>query len=147
MANYSVFGTKGADNVQSILNARCDGSTTGRGYVYEYVVGNNATPADNVYNHALYRSSTAGTASAVTPSPLDPANPASIFDASNIFTVDPTLGVQLYQFPLNARATFRWVAAPGSELIWPATASNGITGALTAASTSTFGASMLVNSF
>jgi hypothetical protein len=147
MPNYSVFGGKSTDNVQAIIQARSDASTVGRGYVYDYVVGNNATPADNVYDHILARSSTAGTKTDITPSPLDPANPASIFDASGLYTVDPTLGVNLYRFPLNARATFRWVAAPGSELIWPATASNGITGGLLSASTSTFSATMLVNSF
>jgi hypothetical protein len=43
-------------------------------------------------------------------------------------TVDPTLTANaiLLSLPLNQRASFRWVPAPGSELVTPATASNGL---------------------
>ena len=38
-----------------------------------------------------------------------------------------TAGAFLLQWAQNLRATFRWVAAPGKELVAPATASNGLT--------------------
>ena len=63
-----------------------------------------------------------GTSSAVTPSPLDLADAVSITDAGENFSANPTLGVRLISVPLNQRATFRWVAAPGSELVLPASA-------------------------
>lgn len=147
MPKFSVFGSKDADNVQGILLARADGTTAGRGRVYDYMVGNNATPADAVFTHILARTSTAGTGDAVTPSPLDPADAASIFDALDGISADPTIGVTLLILAVNQRAAYRWVAAPGSELVWPATTNNGILGALAAASTSTFDATMYVDCF
>ncbi len=147
MPRFSVFGSKDADNVQGIVAARCDGAVLGRGRVYEYEVGNNATPADAVFTHILARVSTAGTGDAVTPSPLDIADTASIFDAIDGLSVDPTIGVTLWILAINQRAAYRWVASPGGELIWPATANNGIVGALAAVTTSTFDATMFVNSF
>ncbi len=40
--------------------------------------------------------------------------------------MEPTYtGIALLSIPLNQRATFRWVANPGSELVIPATANNG----------------------
>ncbi len=145
MARYAVPGNKGTASVRSIVNARSDASAASRGRVYDYMVGSITTPADNAYDHELYRTSTAGTASAVTPSPLDPADAASVNDASDTYTVDPTIGVVLMRIPLNQRASYRWVAAPGSELVWPATASNGITGGLAAASVTDFSATMYVD--
>ena len=142
---YAVPGNKGTASVRSIVNARADGTTAQRGKVYDYMVGAITTPADNVFDHELYRTSTAGTGAAVTPSPLDPAEAASLFDASDTYTADPTIGVILMRVPLNHRATYRWVAAPGGELVWPATANNGITGGLAAASTTDFSATLHVD--
>ena len=43
-------------------------------------------------------------------------------------TVEPTYTAakELLEVPLNTRATFRWAAAPGSELVIPATNDAGI---------------------
>ena len=42
--------------------------------------------------------------------------------------VEPTYtaNLVLLSVALNQRATFRWVASPGGELVYPATASNGL---------------------
>jgi len=145
MAKYAVAGNKGTASVRTIINARADASAASRGKVYDYMVGSITTPADSTFDHELYRTSTAGTGSAVTPSPLDPADAASVNDASDTITADPTIGVLLMRVPLNQRATYRWVAAPGGELVWPATASNGISGGLAAASTTDFSATLMVD--
>ena len=144
MAKFSVFGSKGAASVTGIIGARADATTPQRGKLYDYMVACIATPADNVFTHLIQRSSTAGTGAAVTPSPLDPADAAALMDGIDTITVNPTTGVTLLQVGLNQRATYRWVAAPGSELVFPATASNGLLGALGAASTSDFDATMLL---
>jgi hypothetical protein len=146
MARYAVPGNKGTASVRSIVNARADSTTAQRGRVYDYMVGSITTPADNVFDHELIRSSTAGTAAAVTPSPLDPAEAASVFDASDTYTVDPTFGVLLMRMSLNMRAAYRWVAAPGGELVWPATTNNGITGVVQSATTTDFSATLHVDS-
>lgn len=144
MARYAAPGNKGTASVRSIVNFRADSSAPSRGRVYDYLVGPVTAPnaTDVNFDHELYRTSTAGTAAAVTPSPLDAADAASVNAASDTYTSDPTIGVVLARFPLNQRATWRWVAAPGGELIWPATASNGITGGLSAATATDFSATL-----
>ena len=70
----------------------------------------------------------AGTGTLVTPNPLDPDAPAALLTSDENHTVEPTFaaGSELIDFDLNQRATFRFVAAPGGELLVPATAANGI---------------------
>ncbi len=65
---------------------------------------------------------------AITPNPLDSSDPASVTSAAggSFLSGNPTIGVTLLQWSQNQRATFRWVAAPNSELLVPATAANGI---------------------
>lgn len=145
MARYAVPGNKGTASVRTIVAARADATTITRGKVYDYMVGSITTPADNAFDHQLYRVSTAGTGAAVTPNPLDPADVASLADAIDTVTVDPTIGVILMRVPLNQRATYRWVAAPGGELVWPGTASNGIGGGLASASTTDFSATLHID--
>ncbi len=144
---FAVPGNKGAASVTAIVSARCDAVVLGRGMVYDYNVGTVTAPADNVVQQLLQRATDAGTGAAVTPGPLDAADTASIFDATDTFTIDPTLTAELLRIPLNHRASYRWVAAPGGELIWPATASNGIAGAIDPASTTDFSATMHVVGF
>ena len=62
-----------------------------------------------------------GTATGVTARPLDPADAAALLDGAENYTVNPTLGDRPLSIPLNQRATFRWVANPGSELVLAAT--------------------------
>ncbi len=145
MARYACAGNKGTASVRTIVNARCDATTLIRGRVYDYMVGSITTPADNTFDHELFRQSTAGTGAALTPSPLDVADTAAIFDASDTITADPTVGVLLMRMSLNMRASYRWVAAPGGELIWPATANNGIGGGVHTATTTDFSGTIHVD--
>ncbi|MBV8445393.1 MAG: hypothetical protein JOZ92_05690, partial [Candidatus Dormibacteraeota bacterium] len=65
---------------------------------------------------------------AVTPVALDPADVAALGTAQNNFTSEPTVTANssLFNVGVNQRASYRWVAAPGSELLFPATANNGL---------------------
>ena len=47
--------------------------------------------------------------------------------AGQLNTGEPsyTAGLIMNRLPLNQRATYRWVAVPGKELIYPATQNNG----------------------
>lgn len=147
MARFAIAGNKGTASVRSIVNARAAASAGARGRVYDYMVGSPATPADSAFDHELFRTSTAGTAASNTPNPLDVADLAATgFAASDTYTVDPTIGVVLLRVPVNQRGTYRWVAAPGGELVWPVTANNGITGGLATASTTDFSATLHVDS-
>lgn len=145
MARWGVSAAKGASNVQSVLDLVAAAANMRRAKVYDISMGSGATPGDNAFVWVIQRCSTAGTGTTLTPNSLDPADTlASTIVATNLVTVDPTLtaGAFVYADALNQRATFRWVAAPYSELIVPATASNGFMFGLSAASTTTFNAGL-----
>lgn len=99
--------------------------------VYDLILGSDAVAADNAFEYVLQRLTndhlTPG-GSAITPQALDPSDPAASAEAVEAPTGEPTYtaGAILLQIPLNQRATFRWVAAPGGELIIPDTNDNGI---------------------
>ena len=130
MSKYSVSGDgiiAGADP-QTLINLF---SVAGgkRGKIYDLVLGSDATPADQAASFELKRTTALGTeASGFAPVPLDPADGASDFDAGIGHSTEPTqtASSELLRFSLNQRASFRWVAAPGSELVIPATTNNGI---------------------
>lgn len=104
------------------------GGTVSRLTVYDIISGSDATPADNYAEFALRRSTTLGTVStSFTPTALDPANPAAAATFNLTGSGQPTITASsdVLNIAHNQRATFRWVAAPGGELIVPATSANG----------------------
>jgi len=123
---YSIDGQGLNTAAKSILGLVS--AATVRPRLYDLTVGSPAAVADNYGEYALQRFTAAGTATAVTPTPLDPADPAALSSAGENHTAEPTYtaGAILLRFALNQRATFRWVASPGAELVLPATAANGI---------------------
>lgn len=128
MSKYSVSatGVSGADP-QTVINLFSAGNA--RAYIYDVLVGSGATPADQAANMDMKRTTAVGTeASGFTPTKQDPNSKASDCDAGIAHTVEPTetASSELLRFAFNQRAGYRWVARPGSELIVPATANNGI---------------------
>lgn len=123
---YSVNGSDTNTSNTTILGVT--GATTIKPVIYDIILGSKAAPADYAAGYEIQRYTAAGTATAVTPQPLDPDDPASLASAGKIHTVEPTYtsGEILLYFSLNQRATFRWVAAPDGGLIIPATAANGL---------------------
>ena len=124
----------------SVTMQRTASATLGVGYVltaaasprrfktYEIICGSEATPADNAFLWQVNRVSTiaAGAGAAVTPVALDFSDTiASTLVAAQVLTTNPTQASILLTIPLNQRATFRWVAAPGSELVSSNAVSNG----------------------
>lgn len=132
--NYSINGNCASASSSTLPIANIIGTTAVRTMLYDMLIGSDATPADQAAKYAWQRSTTVGTwggagGAAITPQALDPGDPAAVTTANQgICSVGPTLTASafLLQVPLNQRASFRWVAAPGSELKIPATASNGI---------------------
>ena len=88
--------------------------------------GIDATPADATLVWVMIRTSTASTGSAVTPSPVNPADAACVTVAKDVLTASGTEGVILESIPLNQRATYTWVGYGEGELIIAATANAGI---------------------
>ena len=102
------------------------GTAAVRPQLYDLIVSSNATPADNSSEWQLLRFTAAGTSTSVTPEKVDSGDPAATAVCGKNHTVEPTYStVPLLDFAVNQRATFRWVAAPNSEIVAPATAANG----------------------
>jgi hypothetical protein len=84
-------------------------------------LGFNGTPADNAMLSDMVRcdATTAGTTTAVTPSPSDPADVASNLIANENYTVEPTtVGVTLAEWPQHQRTTIleQWDETVGDVL-------------------------------
>ena len=136
MARYTASGTQ---TLQTTDDASTDAtaltiaaqSTAHRNSIYEIWFGNIGAPADLVSVYTVSRITAATTTAAgttVTPSLIDLADRASQSKALENCTTEPTYTAnqELLEIPLNHRATFRWVAAPGGELVTPATNNAGV---------------------
>lgn len=101
-----------------------------RGKIFDLLVGTNGVPADNYMQWDISRSTTTptgGTATSI--NPLDTADSSAAAAAFiNLASGEPTItsSSSLLNVGVNQRASYRWVAAPGSELVYPATAANGL---------------------
>jgi hypothetical protein len=130
MAKYAITGTQStvSGSYKSVLSIAATSGSLRRGKVYDVLIGTNGTPADNYLQWDISRITAAGTATSVTPNPLDPADVAALGTAANNYTAEPTVTANssLLNVGVNQRASYRWVAAPGSELVFPATANNGL---------------------
>jgi hypothetical protein len=128
MAKYSVELNRTASTTASLGTIGADATRPRRGKLYDIILGSEASPADNAFKYTVQRCTALGTSTGVTPTALDPANAATEADAGENHTIEPTYtaGAVLLAIGLNQRATFRWVAAPGGELVYPATAANGL---------------------
>jgi len=100
-------------------------ATLKRGKLTDLTVGAdgapNATDCQIVWD--VSRQTAAGTSTAATPTPLDPADTAAGTVGAVNYTAEGTItgGSSLLMMALNQRASQRWAAVPGSELVWPAT--------------------------
>lgn len=130
MATYGAEFNKGTTSTTIGVGSLEAAATNMRRFkLTEAIFGSEATPADNVFLFEANRSTTAATGTAVTPNAYDPADTigAGTLAKENL-TVQGTntAGAVPLAVPLNQRATFRWVAIPGREIMVPATASNGL---------------------
>lgn len=124
---YNVFGSD--TNTASTTILALTSAATIRPRIYDLLLSSDATPADNAGNYSLKRYTAAGTATAVTPVALDPADPAALASAGKAHSAEPTYTAAsdvLGPFAVNQRPTFRWVAYPEAEIVLPATAANGV---------------------
>lgn len=136
MPNYSVNNAM-AGSAQAITSsyktlAEVTAATTAlrRGWIYDVMIGTLGTPADTSYQFDISRATTIGTGTAATAFPLDPADGVASTVGTVNHTVEPTYTAtpanSVFNLGINQRASYRWVAAPGSELVWPATNLNGL---------------------
>jgi hypothetical protein len=122
MRRYGATGETPAGTTLTIIQV--EGKTTTRGWLYDIVLGSDSAPTDVATDFEIIRSTALGTGTSVTPQALDGGNPAALLTAQRgTFTGQTkTANSQVLKFGLNQRATFRWVAVPGGEIVVPATA-------------------------
>lgn len=128
MANYSISnalaGTQQAvSTTYKTLISVTSSATPRRFKVYDVLIGTNGTPADNYMEWDISRQTAAGTGTSATPTILDSADSAALTVGLVNLTVEPTVTAasSLFYVGVNQRASYRWVSAPGSELVAPAT--------------------------
>jgi len=132
VAKYAIAQEANQQNLAATFKTQAAvlaGATARRGKLYEFMVGvNGSPPADNELEIDTIRMTVDGTGTAFTPNPLDPADAAALATGKVGYTVEPTTTANtfLVYFAMNQRATVRWLAVPGSELIYPATTASGL---------------------
>lgn len=150
MANYAVTNSTTVTNSSQVAVTTTDISLISvfastiapapviqlrRAKVYDVLVGTNGTPADNAVVWSIQRA-TAGSTSAYTgyvssvALALDQAdsNPASAVWINSSAETGYTFTATTFPWyvGVNQRASYRWVAAPGSEIVLPAVSSAGV---------------------
>ena len=126
MSNYSTRGAMALiadDTVLSVIAA-----TTVRPKVYDIILSSSSAPNDYSAHFQLQRFSADGTGTAVTPQVLDFAEVAARATSKHTYTAEPTYTANeiLLDLAHNLRATVRWTAVPGKELVIPALAGDGL---------------------
>ena len=130
MAAYMASGDQTLTTTASTaLTVGSNATTAQRNEIYEMSFANEGVPADLVMVHTVQRVSALGTSTAITPGLVsDSAERAAQAAAGDNHTVEPTLVATsiLFQMPVNARASYRWVLPPGGSIFTPATVGAGI---------------------
>lgn len=129
MARYSasntLAGTQQALSTayKSLLILKAATASLRRAFIYDLLFGTDGTPADNAVVYDVSRQTADGTATATTPLALDPADAASDTIGASNATAEGTITAasSVLSIGVNQRASYRWVAAPGGELVIPAT--------------------------
>lgn len=113
--------------VGAILGLTSSSVTARRFKIYDVLIGTNGTPADNFVEWDISRVTASSTTTVLAAQPLDSADATALtvatVNSSTFGTI--TSGSNVFYVGVNQRASYRWVAAPGSELVSPATSSNG----------------------
>jgi hypothetical protein len=137
MAKYSLSNTQGTPSAltttyktQWDLTAATGATTLRRAWLYDFTFGTDGTPADNTITYKVDRQTSTGTRTSAVAAPVDAGDAAALITAGVVTTIEPTVtaATQLLEIATNQRATYRWVAAPGGELIVPATNVAGLGG-------------------
>jgi hypothetical protein len=137
MAKYSLSNTQGTPSAltttyktQWDLTAVTGATTLRRAWLYDFTFGTDGTPADNTVTYKVDRQTSTGTRTTAVPAPVDAGDAAALITAGVVTTIEPTVtaATQLLEIATNQRATYRWVAAPGGELIVPAVTVTGLGG-------------------
>lgn len=104
-------------------------SSTRRLLVMEFIVGSDAaTLGTSNFRWELNRSTSTATGTSITPQALDLSDTSTTALIKSNLSANGTLtsGAIMETLAIAEQVTFRWVAPPGSPIIIPAVANNGI---------------------
>jgi len=121
-ARYSaVHETAAGTNLTLLEIVNGDGSR--RAWIYDIILGSDSLPADFAGQFDLIRGTVSGAGAAISENKLDPVEGSAIMVAlGGTFTGQTkTAASAMLSIGLNQRASFRWIAKPGGELVIPAT--------------------------
>ena len=110
------------------LTVGSNASTAQKNEIFEYVLSISGAPADSAIIWTISRCTALGTATAQTAAPLGDADRAAQAACGSNHTAEPTYAANtevMKLLPINARATFRWVAHPDGKLKHAATVGAG----------------------
>ena len=132
MPDYHVEGIQTvASPDDTTLTLEAPGSAQ-RAKIFEFTTGFNlASPADILLSVRAHRFVTNdGVGDARTPNPLDPADGPAVTTCLTNHGTEPTTYTTDEEVwgpnGMHMRATYRWVASPGKEIVIPNTASVGV---------------------
>lgn len=127
--NNSLGGTQQAIAAayKTIASATAETASLTSARIYDVLIGTDGTPADNFVAWDISKQTAVGTSTVVTAVPLDNSFRAAGTIAEVNYTGEGTITAasSVFFIGVNQRASYRWVAAPGSELVIPATDENG----------------------
>lgn len=130
MGRYTGFGVGAAAASPGRTIAQLLGGTGVRAEIDEIILSSADTPADLAFLWKVMRCTTAGTATAFTPTLVDPTDPkaaTATFNANASAEPTVTANSEVLDLSMYHRATIRWVAPEaGKGYRTPATANNGI---------------------
>lgn len=125
--NFTVWGPNTSGTGPATMVGLLSG-TSAKPRLFNFLVGCGTTPADQAYVLALSRFTAAGTSTAYTPLPTDANDVAAITVAGITHTIEPTVAstAHLFQFGMNQRASFNYMANPGAEFVGTTGAATGL---------------------
>lgn len=133
MAVFSIQGQQNAvsSGYKTALSITAGATGMRRGKVFDINVSQSGAPAstDTNIQFDMSRQTVAGTSTAYTLNPNDPADAAFSGLGAVNYTIEGTITANssVFNIGLNQRAPYRWQTylGSGAELVYPATASNG----------------------
>lgn len=132
MVKYWVPGSQStiSSSYKGLASVYAAATPLKRGRIAEIILGQTANPnsTDTYVQYDMSRNTTAGTSTAFTPNPSDPADSASSTIAGINHTVEPTVTASssVFNEGVNQRGSFRWIESDENKMpVFPATANNG----------------------
>lgn len=122
---YAISGSMGTATMAATAKTliQYQSSATIRPYVYDFTFGTVGTPSDSVVTLSVVRANagaaTQGTAAVISALDSIDTGTSGLTAGGTIVaaTAEQAASTVLFQVGLNVRATYRWVAAPGGELV------------------------------